>query len=88
MRHYWVLQQGLHRHLLDELKISLHLLKRDQITQKFFELETTPLNVNPYHTLKENMQNNSKFGLIPKIDAEFIANMHYKKKSNSSIIKD
>jgi len=64
---------------LDIEESSLHLLKRDQITQKFFELETTPLNVNPYHTLKENMQNNSKFGLIPKIDAEFITNMHYKK---------
>lgn len=58
---------------------SLHLLKKDKILQKFFQLEPIPLNSNPYEILNKEVASGTKFGLMPMIDAEFINNMHYKK---------
>ena len=67
---------------------SLHLLRRDKISHKTFELEPVPLSANPYNSLNEKTQNDSKFGLMSRIDAEFIINMHHKKKSESNSIND
>ena len=73
---------------LDIDESSLHLLRRNKISQQFFELESVPLSANPYNSLNENMQDNPKFGLIPKIDAEFITNMHHQKNTEPKFTKD
>lgn len=64
---------------LDIDTAAFHLLRRDKIAQKFFELESLPLSANPYKPLNENIKDDPKFGLMPRIDAEFIINMHHQK---------
>lgn len=61
---------------------SLHLLRRDKISQKIFELEAIPINANPYELLSKEVNSNTKFGIIPKIDLEFINNMKHQKIRN------
>ena len=67
---------------------SLHLLRRDNILQKFFELEPVPLNTNPYDVLNEEITSGTKFGIMSRIDSEFIINMHHKNNSQVPIIRD
>ena len=64
---------------------SLHLLRRDKILQKTFVLESVPINANPYDPLSKEIASDTKFGVISKIDLEFITNMHHKKKSKVTL---
>ena len=67
---------------------SLHLLRRDKILQKIFELESVPLNTNPYHPLDKEITSGTKFGLMPQIDSEFIINMHHQRNSRTTPVND
>ena len=67
---------------------SLNLLKRDNILQKFFELESVPLNANPYDLLNKEITSDTKFGLMPQIDAEFIINMRHQNNSGVTPVND
>ena len=73
---------------LDIDESSLHLLRRNKITQKFFELESVPLNADPYNPLNEKIKGHPKFGLMPRMDSEFITNMNYQKKSRPDFLND
>ena len=59
---------------------SLHLLRKSKISQKFFELEPIALNANPYDLLDTEVDSGTKFGLMSKIDSEFLINMRHQKK--------
>ena len=65
-------------------KSSLQLLGRDKILQRFFELEATPLSDTPYNFLNEEVDSSSKFGLMPRVDSEFLINMRHQKNSRTA----
>jgi len=67
---------------------SLHLLRRDKVPQKFLELESVPSNSKPYDLLDEEIQGDSRFGLMPLIDVEFITNMQYQKNASPTFVND
>jgi len=67
---------------------SFNILKRGLILQKHFELESIPLNSNPYEFLNKEIASGTKFGLMPLIDSEFIGNMYHQKKSSTTHISD
>ena len=67
---------------------SFNILKRGLILQKHFELESIPLNANPYELLNKEIASGTKFGLMPLIDSEFISNMYHQKKSSTTHISD
>ena len=60
-------------------KSSLQLLGRGKILQGFFELEAIPLNDTPYNFLYEEVDSGTQFGLMPRVDSEFLINMRHQK---------
>ncbi len=56
---------------------SLHLLERGRILQKFLNLETASLDDTPYNALNEEVDSGTKFGFMPRVDSEFLINMHH-----------
>ena len=67
---------------------SIHLLRRDKISQKNFVLNPVSLNANPYDSLSEEVESDTKFGLMPQIDSEFIINMHHQRDSRTTPVND
>ena len=67
---------------------SIHLLRRDKISQKSFALNSVSPNVNPYNSLSEEVRSDTKFGLMPRIDSEFIINMNHQKNSKTLSAND
>ena len=67
---------------------SFHLLKREVISQKNFELESIPLNANPYELLSNEIVSGTKFGIMSQVDSEFIINMLHHKKSQAALFSD
>ena len=65
-------------------KSSLQLLGRDKILQRFFELEAIPLNDTPYNFLYEEVDSGTQFGLMPRVDSEFLINMRHQKNSRTA----
>ncbi|SVC01134.1 uncharacterized protein METZ01_LOCUS253988, partial [marine metagenome] len=62
-------------------KSSLHLLGREKILPKFFEVEIVSLDENPYNFLNEEIDSGTKFGLMPLVDSELLINMHHQNNS-------
>ena len=72
--------------LFDIDESSLHLLKRGELLQRYFELKSVPLNTNPYELLNKEIDSATKFGIMPLIDSEFITNMnHHQKVSKNTL---
>ncbi len=67
---------------------SLHLLRRDKISQKFFRLEPVSPNAKPYDQLNEETQADARFGLMPLLDVEFMVNMQHQKNCGPTFIND
>ena len=65
-------------------KSSLHLLGREKILQKFLKLETVSLNDTPYNSLNEEVDSGTKFGFMPRVDSEFLINMHHQQNSRTA----
>jgi hypothetical protein len=65
-------------------KSSLHLLGREKILQKFLKLETVSLNDTPYNLLNEEVDSGTKFGFMPRVDSEFLINMHHQQNSSTA----
>ena len=63
---------------------SLQLLGRGKILQRFFELEAIPLNDTPYNFLYEEVDSGTQFGLMPRVDSEFLINMRHQKNSRTA----
>ena len=74
--------------LFDIDESSMHLLRRDKISQKNFALNPVLLNANPYDSLNEEVESDTKFGLMPQIDSEFIINMHHQRNSRTIPVND
>ena len=74
--------------LFDIDESSMHLLRRDKISQKNFALNPVLLNANPYDSLNEEVESDTKFGLMPQIDSEFIINMHHQRNSRTTPVND
>ena len=62
-------------------KSSLHLLGKEKISQQNFELEVVSLNDTPYNFLNEEIDSSTKFGFMPRVDSDFLINMHHQNNS-------
>jgi len=62
-------------------KSSLHLLGKEKISQQNFELELVSLNDTPYNFLNEEIDSSTKFGFMPRVDSDFLINMHHQNNS-------
>ena len=67
---------------------SLELLGRNKVLQNFLDLETISLDETPYNLLCEEVDSDTKYGLMPLIDSEFLINMRHQKKSRTSSLKN
>jgi hypothetical protein len=65
---------------------SLHLLSRNKILQVFFGLESISLDKTPYSLLSEEVDSGTTFGIMPRIDSEFLINMRHQKNSRSATL--
>ena len=62
---------------------SLHLLGKEKILKKNLKLETVSLNNTPYNALNEEVDSGTKFGFMPRIESEFLINMHHQQNSRT-----
>ena len=69
-------------------KSSLHLLGKEKIAQQNFELEMVSLNDTPYNFLNEEIDSSTKFGFMPRVDSEFLINMHHQNNSKITSSKN